>query len=336
MYNHVEEFIIAKNYPSAITILKQAMILDPENTQLPEALGRVLFLNGQYDEAINTLKAIVEKATADNINTYHYLTLAYLCEGKTKPAMKYADLGLEKFISSGLLYNDKGKINVLNGNNKEALTSYLNGIDHSCIFSENYKDASQIYFKYGKNLLGAIYLEIYLNLPHDTTYDDTLKKQLYQGWENICKYNIVDKNTKKENSVAFWEKPNYEMAISTELFELSPTTSDGVSTENLTMLRTRFVMNYLKKYRATKLDFGLFDWQNEMIKNGKFDIYNEWLFGKAESEAGFNAWNTFHPGDMNRFLAWKVANPYPPLTVSSFLSFDFEDLFKKPKKVKDK
>ncbi len=335
MYNHTMEFIAAKNYQSAILILKQEITLEPENILLPEQMGKALLLNGQVRESINILNETIGKTNADT-DAYHYLVLAYMSDGKTKQALKIADWGLTKFPTSGMLQNDRGKIFEINGNDEQALNCYLSGMDNNYSFSENYKDASQIYFKYDDNLLGAIYLEIYLNLPHDTTNNDTLKKQLYTGWQNLCKYNIPNKNKKTDNPVSLGQKPDYTMAISSELFELSPTTSDGVSTENLTMLRTRFVMNYLRKYRGTKLSFELFEWQNELIKNGKFDIYNEWLFGKAESEPNFIAWNTFHDGDMNRFLAWKVNHTYPPLSVSSFISFDFGDLFKNPNKRKNK
>ncbi len=335
MYGHALEFIAAKNYQSAIIILKQEITLEPENILLPEQMGKALLLNGQTKEAITTLKETIGKANADT-DAYHFLIQAYISNDELKAALKIADMGLSKFPTAGLLQNDKGKIFALKGNDEQALNCYLNGLVNNNSLAENYKDASQIYFMYNNNLPGAIYLEIYLNLAHDTTYDDTLKYQLYMGWKNICEQNIPDKYNKSDLSDESSPVPNFQKAITNELFELSPTTSDGISTENLTMLRTRFVMNYIRKHHSTNLSFQLFEWQNELIKNGKFDIYNEWLFGKAESEAGYNAWNTFHDGDINRFMSWKVSHPYKPETLSKFITSDFGDLFKKPKKGKNK
>ena len=56
--------------------------------------------------------------------------------------------------------------------------------------------------------------------------------------------------------------------------------------------------------------FSFFCYHGLLIKTGHFDIYNEWLFGEAESPLEFNAWNNFHQGDIPRFLQWKAANSY--------------------------
>ena len=330
MYNHALDFINAKNYSSAIIILKQEIVLEPENILVAENLGKALLLNGETGEAINILKATIKKPAADS-DAYHYLVLAYIKEGKTRSAMKTIDLAQQKFRASGLLQNDKGKIHLINGNEEDALYAFLDGFSHKYAYAENFKDASLIYLKHNEYILGVIYLEIYLNLVHDTAFDDTLKKQLYIGWKNLCEQNEPYIKKEPDKRLSIFQTADHRDAIAKELFELRPITSDGVSTENLIMLRTRLIMNYLKKNQGTQFEYQLFVWLNNLIKNGKFDIYNEWLFGKAVSESEYNAWNTFHEGDLNRFTTWKADHPYKQDGLERFSDLDYYNIFKKRK-----
>jgi len=86
---------------------------------------------------------------------------------------------------------------------------------------------------------------------------------------------------------------------------LTPVVSDGFTTETLTMLRVRFLMDWFAQYDG-EYPFAFFTYQQDLIKNGRFDVYNEWLFGAAESETEYRAWNLYHEGDMERFLKWRA------------------------------
>ena len=53
----------------------------------------------------------------------------------------------------------------------------------------------------------------------------------------------------------------------------------------------------------------LFAYQDNMVRNGWFDIYNQWLFGQIEDKLQFEAWGKFHEGAIDSFLNWKKSNP---------------------------
>jgi hypothetical protein len=96
----------------------------------------------------------------------------------------------------------------------------------------------------------------------------------------------------------------FESSVLSVYQMLTPVVSDGITTENLVMVRTRFLMDWFRQY-GEKYPFTLFSYLDGLIRLGKFEIYNEWLFGAAESEVDYESWNQFHEGDIDRFLKWK-------------------------------
>ena len=49
--------------------------------------------------------------------------------------------------------------------------------------------------------------------------------------------------------------------------------------------RTRFILDWSKTYGA-KFPFKLFDFQQQLLREGMFEAYNQWLFGAGESLVG--------------------------------------------------
>src|SRR5690606_147016 len=111
---------------------------------------------------------------------------------------------------------------------------------------------------------------------------------------------------------------------------LSPVVSDGITTENLTMLRTRFIMDWYQAY-AYSYPFSLFSRHQDMIRNGYFDIYNQWLFGKAENMQLYEAWNKFHQDAMPSLERYLRENPYRPVSADFYNDKVVDGIFLKNK-----
>ena len=75
------------------------------------------------------------------------------------------------------------------------------------------------------------------------------------------------------------------------------------------MLRTRFIMDWTLQY-AAQYPFALFTRHNELVSNGYFDSYNQWLFGKVENQQQFEAWNKFHPEALKHLEGWMAQYPF--------------------------
>ena len=78
----------------------------------------------------------------------------------------------------------------------------------------------------------------------------------------------------------------------------------GINTEVLTMIRTRFILDWYEK-NAAKFPFRLFDYQQQLIREGMFDAYNQWLFGATENLAAYDNWIKTHAEEYNGFNAFQ-------------------------------
>jgi len=78
----------------------------------------------------------------------------------------------------------------------------------------------------------------------------------------------------------------------------------GITTETLTMIRTRFILDWFANYGA-KYPFKLFDYQQQLIKEGMFEAYNQWLFGTVENLAAYDNWTKTHTEAYNNFTTFQ-------------------------------
>ena len=85
------------------------------------------------------------------------------------------------------------------------------------------------------------------------------------------------------------EKNGFEQAFTAILNKNIATVSSGVTASSLTMLRTRFLLEWYEK-EPGKYAFRLFEYQRQLTREGFFDAYNQWLFGAAQNLAEFQQW----------------------------------------------
>ena len=77
----------------------------------------------------------------------------------------------------------------------------------------------------------------------------------------------------------------------------------GATIENLTMIRTRFILEWFHLY-AARFPFRLFDYQRQLIQEGMFNAYNQWLFGTSTNLAAFEHWTKTHTTEYNSFTTF--------------------------------
>jgi hypothetical protein len=109
----------------------------------------------------------------------------------------------------------------------------------------------------------------------------------------------------------------FETAVGATFEKASTVMAQGLSTETLTMARTRFVLDWFKQY-GERYPFRLFDHHQQLLKAGLFEAYDRWLFGESENKARFTEWKTNNVDDflkLENFLFNRVFKlsryPYP-------------------------
>jgi len=327
MYHHAQQYMARGDINDAVITYKQALILAPDKIVLYKELGNALYLSRQFESAEETLAPVCAKPVAD-ATCFQLLAASQAAQKNEKKATSTLQKGLERFPASGLLYHELGNVFSQENKPESALNAWLDGIAKDSEYAPNYYRAALSYLNTGKVLWGLLYGEMYLDMPHDTASDDSIKIKLFAGYKKMFDGFAADQTPQYGNAKR--EKPakDFEEAVLRVYSGLTPVVSDGISTENLTMVRTRFLMDWFSSYSA-KYPFSLFSYQDTLVKYGRFDIWNEWIFGKAESIPEYDAWNTFHDGAINRTRAWQSTHMLHPAPADNYNDRNMDGLFKK-------
>jgi hypothetical protein len=301
LYTNAAGNLARGDYAGALTLCRQGLALAPGSVSFRRLQGRARYHSGDYAGADSTLSTLLAGGIEDT-GSYRLVALSKAALGKIKQAQFVLSSGMGRFPTAGMLYYERGLLARMPGGEDDAGPWWLKGIgkDHSC--PANFAAQALEDLASGELAWGLLYAETFLAMPHDTAGDDSMKKKLLAGWTSFFA-SLPAPAAKKQSE---FSKAFYDIYTS-----LTPVMSDGVTTANLVMVRTRFIMDWLANYRG-KLWHPLFDYQNELVARGKFEIYNEWLFGRAESETEYRAWNEFHPGDIARFSEWRQQHSYQP------------------------
>jgi len=331
MYKQGREYLMAGNFQQAIITFQQGIQLAPNQLVLYRDLGKAYYLAGDYKNAQATLEPILKSDQADDIS-FQTMAASQAAVGDKKKAKSTLQKGLERFPNSGILYHDMGKLYEANNEFVYALQTWLDGIHKDPAYHINYYEAARMYMDTKKVVWAIIYAEIFVNIERQTPRTDEMKSMLFDAYKQLYTTMPVTAVPKFGKKKAETDKDdNFEDAVRNTFMRLAPVVSDGINTENLTMLRTRFLMDWDFRY-AQKYPFSLFYYQDELIRSGNFDIYNEWLFGKADNEQEFEAWKKFHTEAMPQFDKWAAEHPIQPIAADFYNDMKVEDIFSKKKK----
>jgi hypothetical protein len=119
-----------------------------------------------------------------------------------------------------------------------------------------------------------------------------IKDILLENYKKLFADTDITKENKDKNkfTTAFIETMNKQSSVAVA----------GINAESLTMIRTRFILDWYKDY-AAKFPFKLFDLHKQLLEEGMFDAYNQWIFGSVQNLAAYQNWTTTHPTDYNEF-----------------------------------
>ena len=71
------------------------------------------------------------------------------------------------------------------------------------------------------------------------------------------------------------------------------------------MIRTRFILEWYTSY-GTQYPFKLFELQQQLLQEGMFDAYNQWIFTAAQNLPVYQNWTTAHAYEYNELLRFQT------------------------------
>lgn len=308
-------------FDNAAALYKQAIRMAPDNIALRKDLAYTYLLKREYGTAREIITQVLESNAAD-AQVYQIASAIELQDGKPAKAKKIINNGLNKFPNSGVLYNAKGNFMVSESkSSKPALKEWLRGIAVDPTFPTNYYNAAKTLFKDGNYIWTIVYAEKFINLEAQSPKAVELRKILFDAYKQVfqLKYadGIPDFNTNPNANNK--SKISFEDAFVHAINANISTVADGFSLENVSMLRSRFLIFWHNHYE-NRFPQSIISYQSRLLKSGHYPAYNQWLFGAMMSSQEFSTWLGQFRAYYQKFEQWKQTNVYIPSNGDAALS----------------
>lgn len=288
-----QTFMRNGDFDNAILVLNRAYQQDKNNIDLQKDLTLAYYYKRDYAKALELVKPMLDRDDAD-VMSFQIAGNVYKALEEAKDAEKMYKKAIKKFPKSGPLYSEYGEL-LWAQKDYAAIDLWEKGIKEDPAYSGNYYNAALYYFYTKDKVWSLIYGEIFLNMESLTDRSAAMKQLLYDGYKQKL---FADADMLKDQGTK--DLSEFAKAYLTTMGKQSSLVSKGLSVEVLTMIRTRFILDWYANY-AARFPFKLFDYQQQLIREGMWDAYNQWLFGPVENLNAFDSWSKLHAEDYKLF-----------------------------------
>ena len=296
LHETAKNFMRTGDFDNAIIVLQRALMQDKDNLEMQKDLVMSYYLKRDYAKALDGVKVLVDRDDADVV-VFQLAGNVYKALEEVKDCEKVYKKGLKKFPKSGPLYSEYGEL-LWSAKDYSAIEQWEQGIKVDPAYSGNYYNAAQYYFYTKDKVWSLIYGEIFINMESLGERGAAMKQLLLQGYKEklFAEADLMKDEDKNKNEFS----KSFLLTMSKE----SMLTNSGLNTETLTMIRARFILDWYNTYGA-KYPFRLFDYHRQLLSEGMFDAYNQWLFGPVENLAAYDNWTKTHADEYNEFSAFQ-------------------------------
>jgi Tfp pilus assembly protein PilF len=298
-------FMRSGDFDNAILVLNRALEQDKKNLDLQKDLALAYYYKRDYAKALDVVRPMLERDDAD-VMTYQIGGNVFKALEEVKDADKMYKKALKKFPRSGALHSEYGEL-LWAGKNYDAIELWEKGIRDDPSFAGNYYNAALFYYYTKDKAWTLIYGEIFVNMESLTERAAAMKELLLNAYKEKL---FTDVDVMKDQDKT---KSDFAKSFLQTMSKQSVAANRGITTETLTMIRTRFILDWYKNH-AAKYPFKLFDYQQQLLREGMFEAYNQWLFGTVESLPVYDNWTKTHSETYNKFTAFQKSRIFkmPP------------------------
>lgn len=283
-------FMRSGDFDNAILVLKRALAMDEKNLEMQKDLVISYYVKRDYVRALEGAKVLVDRPDADEV-TFQIAGNVYKAIEEVKECEKMYKKAIKKFPKSGPLYSEYGEL-LWAAKNYDAINQWEKGIEADPAYSGNYYNAA-LYYYYSKDKVWTlIYGEIFINMESRSERGAAMKDLLLKAYkEKLFAEADLMKGEEKNKS-------EFALAFLQTMSKQSSLANKGLNVETLTMIRARFILDWYNQY-ASKFPFKLFDLQRQLLQEGMFDAYNQWLFGPVDNLAAYDLWTKNHASEFD-------------------------------------
>ena len=297
MHENAKNFMRTGDFDNAILILSRAQQIDNKDIEIAKDLVLSYYMKRDYSKALEGAKNLIDRDDVD-VASYQIAGNVYKALEDAKGCDKLYKRALKKFPTSGPLWSEYGEF-LWATKDFSAIQKWEQGIKVDPAYSGNYYNAAMYYFYTKDKVWSLIYGEIFVNMESLGERGAAMKQSLLIGYKEKLFGN--NENIKEEETS---NKSEFAKAFLSGIQKQSSLASRGVTTETLTMIRARFILDWYNT-NAVKYPFRLFDYQRQLLAEGMFNAYNQWLFGPIENLAAYESWTKTHAEEYNGFTAFQ-------------------------------
>ena len=283
-------FMQQADYANAVLVLNRAIQSEPKNIDIIKDLSLAYYLQKDNTKALEIIKPIIDGNDADD-QCYQIAGNIYQQLDLPKESEKLYRKGIKKFPESGAMYNELGEI-LLAQQDYSAIKLWEKGIEVDPGYSKNYYNASKYYFLTTNKVWSILYGEIFINMEPIGNRTPEIKGIILEGYKKLFAEADITKTTV--------EAGKFEITFLQLMNKQSNLAALGINPESLTMIRTRFILDWYSS-GVERPAFKLFELQRQLLQEGMFNAYNQWIFGPAQNLATYQNWVTNHTAEYNEF-----------------------------------
>lgn len=278
--DRARQYLMAGDINNAILVLNRAIADDPSDINLKNDLAFAYYHQRNYSKALETIKPVTDGANA-NEQSYQIQGMVYSAIEEVRESEKMYRNALKKFPASGVLHNELGELLWKKKEYSNAAALWEKGISADPNHSGNYYNAAKYYYFTPDKVWAIIYGEIFINLESYSNRTPEIKTLLLDSYKKLFADPQITKGQSNKNEFA--------NAFMSTMQKQSALVANGIHVDALTAVRSRFILNWFQQ-DAARFPFRLFDHHQQLLKEGLFEAYNQWIFSSANDLSKFQQW----------------------------------------------
>jgi tetratricopeptide (TPR) repeat protein len=294
LHETARAFMQQGDYANAILVLNRAVQLAPNDIDISKDLSFNYYLQKDHTKALEIIRPLLDREDADD-QCYQIAGNIYKQLAQVKECDKLFRKGIKKFPESGAMYNELGEL-LWAQQDYNAIKQWEKGIEVDPGFSKNYYNAAKYYYFTTDKIWGVLYAEIFINMEPMSNRTPEIKGLLLDSYKKLfadAQLSLPD-NEKNKFTEAFIKTMNKQTSVA----------ANGINAETLTMIRSRFILDWYNE-NAAALPFKLFELHRQLLQDGIFEVYNQWLFGSVQNLAAYQNWIVAHAAEYDALMKFQ-------------------------------
>lgn len=294
LHETAKQFMRTGDWTNAVLVLNKALAKEPNNISILKDLSLTYYYQRDFAKAKETIKPLADREDAD-VQVFQIAGNIYKAIDENKECDKMYRKALKKYPAAGALYAEYGELLWMQKDNS-CILQWEQGIQNDPNYAGNYYFASRFYYFTTNITWSLVYGEIFINIESYSSRTAEIKNLLLEAYKKFFNGDFKDKVTKPKDpfTEAFLNAVNRNSVV----------INSGVTTETLTMLRTRFILDWYNEY-GSKFPFRLFDHQRQLLQEGMFEAYNQWIFEAAGDLAAYENWTKLNAAQYAEFTKFQ-------------------------------